>query len=592
MLSKKQIEKLLQGVFNGEISLFNLPTEIFKFTYSELIKVVDAGFGGGVGDFAEGTIRDIVARNSRQNIFTFSGAKTFNEVKDLSLFVFNEDGTKRTFKEFREFGQAINQQYNVDWLKTEQDTAFGMAQSKDKWIDIEEDKELFPMLTYETVGDGRVRDEHAAWDGLTFPVDHEFWDTRMPINDWNCYDKETSIYTDEGWKLFSELNKTEKVLTLNPETKDLEWQKPITYIDYHHNGNMINIEANNMSVCVTPNHNMLVRKSWDRHKKRETLKLVKSNEIASGDEIYRASKWTGINNNGINIGSKFIDIETYVKFMAWYLADGSITKRKGTNSYQIKIAQNKGKLYDRLAKDIKNMPINIYFGNDYIGFNNTEIGKYLLQFGKCNEKYVPAEIKNLPVDKIRMFLDIYAITDGYVQKKEGRKTIYQYYTSSKKLADDLSELIIKAGKACSMSLSSIKGTTTKFRNGIYTSNYDVYKVSELNSVYFNLDKKRNISTIKYNNNVYCVEIPKYNTLLVSRRGKIYWSGNCRCTVSKHEDGKTSSLKGVPKNESKMFSNNPGKVDYIFNPKVHPYYKVEKRFKPMLKDNFGFKMPEK
>jgi len=33
--------------------------------------------------------------------------------------------------------------------------------------------------------------------------------------------------------------------------------------------------------------------------------------------------------------------------------------------------------------------------------------------------------------------------------------------------------------------------------------------------------------IKYEDSVYCVELPKWNTLLVRHRGKVAWSGNCR-----------------------------------------------------------------
>jgi hypothetical protein len=185
-LTKKQIEELLIGIHEGGISLFELPKDIFLFTFTELIDSVESGFGGGVGDFPKGSIRATRAVDYRQNIFTFSGAKTFNEVKDLSMFVFAEDGTKRPFKEFREFALKINEQYNVNWLKTEQDTAFGMAQGAEKWFDIEEDKELFPMLKYETAADEKVRQEHADWDQLVFPVDHEFWNTRMPVNGYNC----------------------------------------------------------------------------------------------------------------------------------------------------------------------------------------------------------------------------------------------------------------------------------------------------------------------------------------------------------------------------------------------------------------------
>lgn len=39
-----------------------------------------------------------------------------------------------------------------------------------------------------------------------------------------------------------------------------------------------------------------------------------------------------------------------------------------------------------------------------------------------------------------------------------------------------------------------------------------------------------ISEIPYNDYVYCIELPKYHTLLVRRNGKVCWCGNCRTTT--------------------------------------------------------------
>lgn len=44
-----------------------------------------------------------------------------------------------------------------------------------------------------------------------------------------------------------------------------------------------------------------------------------------------------------------------------------------------------------------------------------------------------------------------------------------------------------------------------------------------------------ISEIPYNDYVYCVELPKYHTLLVRRNGKICWCGNCRTTTVPYFD---------------------------------------------------------
>ena len=34
--------------------------------------------------------------------------------------------------------------------------------------------------------DERTCETHRAWDGLTLPVEHEFWKTHLPPNDWGC----------------------------------------------------------------------------------------------------------------------------------------------------------------------------------------------------------------------------------------------------------------------------------------------------------------------------------------------------------------------------------------------------------------------
>jgi len=178
-------KKLLAGIFSGDYSKFNLPDFLFLFTFEELLEEVNKGFGEASA-FAEGSVRRGYADAFRFNMNTFSGAKTFQEVNNLSRLVFTEEGFKRPFAEFRELAAPVDDTYNKTWLKTEQDTTFGPAQGAEHWVEIEEDKEILPFLQYQTADDERVRHEHAQWDNLTFPVDHEFWDTRMPVNDFNC----------------------------------------------------------------------------------------------------------------------------------------------------------------------------------------------------------------------------------------------------------------------------------------------------------------------------------------------------------------------------------------------------------------------
>ena len=47
-----------------------------------------------------------------------------------------------------------------------------------------------------------------------------------------CYDNETKILTENGWKLFEDLNKDERVMTLNQESGESEWQLPTDYLEF------------------------------------------------------------------------------------------------------------------------------------------------------------------------------------------------------------------------------------------------------------------------------------------------------------------------------------------------------------------------
>src|SRR5579883_2766201 len=69
-----------------------------------------------------------------------------------------------------------------------------------------------------------------------------------------CFDSETEILTNKGWKLFADLDQTEEVLTLNPQTQYVEFQKPMAYQAYRYVGSLKCIEGRDVSFAVTSEH--------------------------------------------------------------------------------------------------------------------------------------------------------------------------------------------------------------------------------------------------------------------------------------------------------------------------------------------------
>jgi SPP1 gp7 family putative phage head morphogenesis protein len=180
----KNQSKLIRGVYGGEISPFVLPTDLFEFTFFSLSKIVAATFGLP-SDFSKGSFGFKRSTQMKNNLSVFSGAKTFQEVVELSSNVVVE-GSVLPFNEFKKIGIKIDNQYNKHWLETENQAAFRQSQAVDSWKEIQEDKEVFPFLQYSTIKDSRVRPDHKEQDGIIKRVDDPFWNTWYPPNDWNC----------------------------------------------------------------------------------------------------------------------------------------------------------------------------------------------------------------------------------------------------------------------------------------------------------------------------------------------------------------------------------------------------------------------
>ena len=70
----------------------------------------------------------------------------------------------------------------------------------------------------------------------------------------HCYDNETEILTQEGWKYFKDITFEDNVATLNPETAETEFHQPTEIQDYAYNGEMYNIETEKGNLLVSPEH--------------------------------------------------------------------------------------------------------------------------------------------------------------------------------------------------------------------------------------------------------------------------------------------------------------------------------------------------
>ena len=117
-----------------------------------------------------------------QNLFHFSAAKTLAEIQQLNEALRDSDG----YDDFRKKAERITDTFNKRWQQTEYQTAVNCAENASTYRRLKGKTKVFPYWQYRTAGDDKVREEHAALDGLILRHDDPLWDRIYPPNGWKC----------------------------------------------------------------------------------------------------------------------------------------------------------------------------------------------------------------------------------------------------------------------------------------------------------------------------------------------------------------------------------------------------------------------
>ncbi len=176
-------DNYLLNVYAGGITTQTLDIEYHTKVGRELERAINFGFDST--NVPPMSPAEEVFFPIRQNIWQFSAAKQYQQVRIMSSFI-NVAGEVTPFSDFRKVAENVFDTFNKNYLKTEFNTAVGQSQMAREWVTIQEHKEQFKFIRYMTQKDARVRDEHDVFDGITLEVDNPFWRNFMPKNGWNC----------------------------------------------------------------------------------------------------------------------------------------------------------------------------------------------------------------------------------------------------------------------------------------------------------------------------------------------------------------------------------------------------------------------
>ncbi len=147
---------------------------------------VQEGFGVNSSEIDYNTPDGEMLNNLTQNVYAFSAAKNYTQMRQLTQALLDDQGKLRTWSQFKKQAFAINEAHTVTWLKTEYDTSIASAQMARKWVDIQSQKDSLGLLQFDAIIDTRTSDTCRPLDGVIKPVDDPFWNVYYPPNHFRC----------------------------------------------------------------------------------------------------------------------------------------------------------------------------------------------------------------------------------------------------------------------------------------------------------------------------------------------------------------------------------------------------------------------
>jgi hypothetical protein len=372
-----------------------------------------------------------------------------------------------------------------------------------------------------------------------------------------CFDDQTEVLTGAGWKLFKDLSGSEDVATLS-SSGHLEYQHPSDYISYPFKGDLLVLDAYNINFAVTPGHNVLAAA-------RAGARLMRANhqlfgafnlypiESVFGKRTFRFKRdcvWQGSNNETISIPGKVrewagangshrkkcyppmnLPTKEFMAFLGFWVAEGCTFSAGRT--WGIRITQSANSRHnDDFSQILEALGLpstpKVRAGGKILDwyFGKPQLACFLDEhFGVSKyTKRVPAFVKGLSAELLEIFLQWFIKGDGCITKA-GTEILV---TTSRQLADDLSEIILKTGRASNLSVrpayrGKILGRESNFR--------EAYRITTTKRFLRPAIRRAKDSwkTLSYDGTVYCVSVPN-RTIYVRRKGRTMWMGNCDLAV--------------------------------------------------------------
>ena len=318
----------------------------------------------------------------------------------------------------------------------------------------------------------------------------------------HCYDPETEILTETGWKHFYNLSYNDKVAAVDIKSKNILFEVPQDIFCDDYNDNLYSIKGQQIDLLVTKGHRMVVSQKKQPQIGFGEFEFQTVEQVCGKTRKYIKA---GINKNNNKLE------EDFAKLLGFFIGDGHASTK---NSIVFHIKKDRE---INFLKSLKSFKIKENKNNNYC-ITLPNLGKWFREncYSDTKEKKMPNNFLSYSKNDFNFILEGLKNSDG-----TKKRNTFVYYTTSNILKDQLLAFAAVNNSVFTVSITQPKNNKWK---KLYRLNFSNRIYPEVAISQENRSNTYTESWVPYSGKVYCVTVST-GAIIVKRNNKVSVSGN-------------------------------------------------------------------
>lgn len=164
-------DALANDIYEAQQMPDAVPDALLNAYANQFLKAIQQGFVAAPGPASEAMLKAI-----QHQVYPFSAAKSYTQMKALTQALIDDTGALRTRSQYKQAAYAINDTHVNAWLNAEMDNCVCASQAAGNWVGYEANAHIFTLLEFDAILDSHTTATCIKLNGTKLPVDDPFWD--------------------------------------------------------------------------------------------------------------------------------------------------------------------------------------------------------------------------------------------------------------------------------------------------------------------------------------------------------------------------------------------------------------------------------